>query len=302
MILTFAFGPHTRLPPLGPKARAGSLAGGAVLLWATWPALATAAQSVPPFLAFGLAAAVGFALALAVAIGRGEARTFLRTPPRALMVVGIGLLANNALFLHAVPRIGAAEANVLVYLWPIMLVAILGWWRGERLGRVATGGIVLAFCGAALAIGPTFAVGFDLLGIALAVIGGLAFAAMAAVRSFGREPNDVVGPAMGVIAVLSLTIHVLFEPSASVDASRLLVVGAIGVFPIWLANALWDRATRTPHTALISGIAYLTPLAALCVLAIAGLQTITLAAATGAVLVVIGALATSGVIGAGKRG
>lgn len=42
------------IPPLGPKARAVSLTLGAVLLWATWPTLATWAQPAPPFLVLGL--------------------------------------------------------------------------------------------------------------------------------------------------------------------------------------------------------------------------------------------------------
>ena len=65
--------------PLGPKARATSLALGAVLLWGTWPTLATWAQPAPPFLIFALGSAVGFAVSLALASARGEGRAFLRT-------------------------------------------------------------------------------------------------------------------------------------------------------------------------------------------------------------------------------
>ncbi len=43
-----------RLPPFGPQARAAGLALGAVLLWSTWPTLATVANPAPPFLIFGL--------------------------------------------------------------------------------------------------------------------------------------------------------------------------------------------------------------------------------------------------------
>ena len=78
------------VPPLGPKARAASLALGAVLLWATWPTLATWAQPAPPFLIFALGSAVGFAVSLASASARGEARAFLRTPPRTLLLVAGG--------------------------------------------------------------------------------------------------------------------------------------------------------------------------------------------------------------------
>lgn len=292
--LLLSTGSVDRLPiPSGPRTRTAALAGGAVLLWATWPALASLTGALPPFLTFGLAGAVGFAAALAVACARGEARAFFRTPPRAVAVVGLGLLANNVLFLHAVPRIGASEANVLVYLWPVMLVLISARERGERLGAVRLGGIAIAFTGVTVAIGPSFAAGADWIGIAAAALGGLAFAIMAAVRAHGREAHDVVGPSMGLVAVLALSAHALFEVPAVPTAGQAMTIAAIGIVPITLANALWDRATRGGFASMISSIAYLTPIAALGVLALVGMGTITPATALGATLVVLGALAAS---------
>ncbi|MFS9599114.1 hypothetical protein, partial [Klebsiella variicola] len=55
-----------RLASSGPQARAAGLALGSVLLWATWPTLATVANPAPPFLIFGLAAAVGFVVSFGV--------------------------------------------------------------------------------------------------------------------------------------------------------------------------------------------------------------------------------------------
>lgn len=103
---------------LGPRARAAALAVGAVLFWATWPTLATLASPAPPFLVFGLAAAVGFAAALFMAILRGRTASFVATPLRTVLLVSVGLLVNNVLYLFAMPRIGPAEANVVAYLWP----------------------------------------------------------------------------------------------------------------------------------------------------------------------------------------
>ena len=278
----------------GPRVRTASLAGGAVLLWATWPTLAVAAGACPPFLLSGLAAAVGFALSFGVALVRGEALAFLRTPVRTLLVVTVGMTAHNVLFLRAVPRIGAAEANVLVYLWPILLVMLLSRVRRERIRRRQAVGILLSFIGAALAIGPSFALGIDRLGVVLAVLAGLAFAIMVAVRSTADEGHDVVGPAMGPIALLSFAGHVLFEPSTVPSSEQLLVAAAIGVAPLWLGHAAWDRAARGGHAAMISGIAYLTPIVAVGLLAMLGLGAFTTAALAGATLVVIGARIASG--------
>jgi drug/metabolite transporter (DMT)-like permease len=151
------------LRPIGPRARAAALAVGAVLFWATWPTLATLASPAPPFLVCGLAAAVGFAAALFMAILRGRTASFVATPLRTVLLVSVGLLVNNVLYLFAMPRIGPAEANVVAYLWPVMLVLIMALKRRERLSPSRLGSIALGFVGAVVAIGPSFALGFDLL-------------------------------------------------------------------------------------------------------------------------------------------
>lgn len=290
-----------RLPPFGPQARAAGIALGAVLLWSTWPTLATVANPAPPFLIFGLAAAVGFVISFGVSTAQGKTADFFATSPRTLAIVTIGLLANNILYLLAIRRIGPAEANVISYLWPVLLVAIMARLRRQLLGRVQGLGIAGAFIGAAVAIGPAFDNGFDATGILLAFFSGLIFAIYAAVRSYGRETHDVVGPSMGLLAVLALGFHWAFEPSASLSLPQGLAIAGIGIAPLTLSNALWDRAVRTGCTAMISGIAYLTPLASLVLLAVFGVGTVSTTVAAGALLVVIGALAASGFLpGSGK--
>lgn len=281
------------IPPLGPKGRAVSLALGAVLLWATWPTLATWAQPAPPFLILALGSAVGFAVSLASASARGDAHAALRTPPRTLLLVAGGLLLNNVLYLMAMPRIGPAEANVISYLWPILLVLTVSRMDRSHLTRKQWLGIAMAFGGAALAIGPTFAKGFDLMGVGLAFSSGLTFAVYAALRSRGRERHDVIGPAMGLMAVAALSLHLAFETTPKLCWPQLLAIAAIGVAPLTLSNVLWDVASRTGHMATISGLAYLTPLVGLLLLAFAGAAAVSWSTAAGAVLIVTGALAAS---------
>jgi drug/metabolite transporter (DMT)-like permease len=291
-----------RLPPLGPQARAVSLALGAVLLWATWPTLATVASPAPPFLTFGLAAGVGFVVSLALSVLQGKSARFFSTSPVTLVTVTVGLLTNNILYLLAMPRIGPAEANVIAYLWPVLLVAIMATLRKEQLGSVRMMGIALGFLGAAFAIAPTFEHGFDPTGALLAFLSGVTFAVYAVIRSYGRESHDVIGPSMGLLAVLALSLHAAFEAPASLAPTQWFAIVGIGVAPLTLSNALWDRAIRTGYTAMISGIAYLTPLAALLLLAFFGAGTVSTGAAAGAVLVVTGALVASGLLQRGKQG
>ena len=222
-----------------------------------------------------------------------EARAFLRTPLRTLLLVAGGLLVNNVLYLMAMPRIGPAEANVVSYLWPILLVLIASRMDRSRIARGQWLGIGVAFAGASLAIAPTFARGVDPLGVLLAFASGLTFAVCAAIRSRGTERRDVIGPSMGLMALLALGMHLAFETTPQLAGPQLLAIAAIGVLPLTLSNALWDLASRTGQLATISGLAYLTPLVGLLLLALLGVADVSWLTAAGAGLIVAGTLAAS---------
>ncbi|MGR3434127.1 MAG: DMT family transporter [Shimia sp.] len=285
----FGQGPRAAAPTPGPRARAAIFAGGAVLAWSTWPMLATLAAA-PPFLTFGLAAAIGWAVCFAQAILTGRAGGFIAAPLGTILFVGVMLLANNVTYLMAMPRIGAAEANVVAYLWPVMLVALGSLLDGEAFGWRKAVGLALGFGGAVLVIGPSFGAGADPVGIALALASGLIFAVYAFIRSrAGEAGGDVIGPSLGVIAVLSLGLHMAFGAPTSLAPVQLAAIAGIGLLPLGAANMLWDRAARTGALSLISGIAYLTPFGAMLLLALTGLGTVTAAAWIGGTLVVAGA-------------
>ncbi|MGX8010240.1 DMT family transporter [Mesorhizobium sp. ORM8.1] len=250
--------------PSGPSVRAASLAIGAVLLWSTWPMLATFAQPAPPMLVFGLAAAVGFCAMFIRAALAGTVAGFVSIRPATMLFVATGLFANNLLYLLAMPRIGPAEANVIAYLWPVMLAGM-----GALVGRsgltVVQGlGIATALVGAVIVIGPQFAGGLDFVGVTFAFASGFVFAVYALIRSYGREANDIIGPSMGLIAVAGIGLHFLLEPPATLDTVQMLAIAGIGVAPLSLSNMLWDQAGRTGKLALISAIAFFTPLVHFC--------------------------------------
>lgn len=279
--------------PSGPASRAAGLALCAVLLWSTWPMLATIAQPAPSFLMFGLAAAVGFGAAFGRAALAGQTTAFLSVRPATLVFVAAALFANNLLYLLAMPRIGPAEANVIAYLWPVILAGLGAVVGRSPLTMLQGLGIALAFAGAAVVIGPRLNGEPDLLGIGLAFASGLIFAIYALVRSYGQEAGDVIGPAMGLIAIVCLALHFLFEPAAVLTLTQVLAIAGIGLAPLSLSNMLWDKASRTGQLPLISGIAYLTPLGALLLLSLTGAAEVTWATAAGAVLIVAGAFAAA---------
>lgn len=265
----------------------------AVLFWATWPVFAMIAVPAPPFFVLAAAAWIGFAASGAIFILRGRSRDFLRTSLRTQFTVTAGLLGTNGFFLFAMPRIGAAEANVIAFLWPILLILIMSWLGGARLTSLQKAGVVAGFAGAALAIGPSFGKGFDPGGIFMAFLGGLSFAVYSAVRVHGQEPYDIVGPSLGLLAMAATGLHLLTEARVQLEWSQWLAIVGIGIFSLNLSNGSWDRATRTGKLVTISSIAYLTPLVSIMLLAAFGAGIVTVSATAGGILVVCGALMAS---------
>lgn len=266
---------------------------GAAVFWATWPIFALVAVPAPPFFILAVAAVTGFVASGAVFALRGRVRDFLAVPLRTQVTVASGLLGTNGFFLFALPRIGAAEANIIAFLWPVLLVLILSRRDGIRLKKIQKIGIALGFTGAALAIDPTFSKGFDPVGILLAFLGGLSYALYSAARVGSAESRDVVGPSLGLLAIAAFGLHLITETRMPLDRSNWLAIGCIGLFSLTLSNSFWSKAIKTDDLASISSIPYLTPLISLLLLVGLGVEIVSVSVVIGGVLVVTGAIVAS---------
>lgn len=276
-----------------PTARPYVLVGGAVVLWASWPALATVAHPAPPFLTLGLAAVIGFAVSYLAALRSGRAETFRTVPLGTRTFVALGLMGNNAFYLAAISRIGPAEANVVHYLWPVFLVALASVLHRRAPSPRQTLGIALGFCGVAAALSPRMGGDLDLFGVLLGASGALTFAIYSAGRSLAKVEADVIGPSLGLAGIGALIAHVIFEPAYWPTPIQWTAIAIMGIGPFTLANVLWDRATRQGSAAVISSLAFLTPLVAVTLLAVLGLGAVTVVVVVGVVLVIAGAALSS---------
>lgn len=277
----------------GPSGRTYALVGGAVVLWASWPALATVAYPAPPFLVLGLSALVGFAFSYFIAVRKKQTNTFFSVRLRTMIFVAVGLMGNNAFYLAAISRIGPAEANVVHYLWPVFLVALASIIHRRAPSLCQTIGIGLGFCGVAVALSPQMGNGLDLFGVLLGVSGALTFAIYSVGRSLARVETNVVGPSLALAGVGALIAHFMFEPMYWPTNGQWAAIVLMGIGPFTMANIFWDKATREGSAATISSLAFLTPLVAITLLAIFGLSVVTVATVVGAFLAITGAVLSS---------
>lgn len=274
----------------GPGGRTYALIGGAVVLWASWPALATLAYPAPPFLVLGLSAFVGFVFSYLVAARKRETATFFSIRKRTMVFVAVGLMGNNAFYLAAISRIGPAEANVVHYLWPVFLVGLASLVHRNAPSITQVVGICAGFCGVAVALAPQMGHGLDVTGVLLGVCGALTFAVYSVGRSLARVENNVVGPSLALAAGIALVFHFAMEQRYWPTLGQWGAIVLMGIGPFTLANMFWDKATRSGSAATISSLAFLTPLVAILLLAVFGLGAVTLATVIGAFLAISGAV------------
>jgi drug/metabolite transporter (DMT)-like permease len=121
----------------------------ALLLWALLALLSRAAASVPPFqlaaMAFGVSSGLGLVW-LAAVRGLGA----LRVSPVAWVHGVGGIFGYHALFFAAMAHAPAAEANLLNYTWPLLIVLLSAPLLGLRLTFRHLLGVVTGLSGSLL--------------------------------------------------------------------------------------------------------------------------------------------------------
>ena len=132
---------------------AASWAGcGALGLWAFLALLNRAAAGVPPLQLTAMAFAVSAACGLAWLAARGRLDELRQSPAAWLHGVG-GLFGYHALYFAAWASAPPAEATLLNYVWPLLIVLLSAALLGLRLTRRHAVGTALALAGCALLLG-----------------------------------------------------------------------------------------------------------------------------------------------------
>lgn len=240
---------------------------GAILLWALFATLVRYAGDAPPMLLTGIALCCG---SLASA---HRWRAWRVSAP----VFGFGvasLFVYHACLVAAFKLAPIAEANLLNYLWPLLIV-VLGAYapRGAGLLPRQLAGCALAFAGCALVIAPSaFSLSSAHLGgYALALAAALCWAVYSLAPGYMAPYSSWAtgGFCLGA-GLLALGAHFLFETPYRPGGGELAAMATIGLGPLGLSFVLWDRAMREGSPASIGSLSYLTPLLSTLALAMAG--------------------------------
>ncbi len=262
-----------RLAPAPATPAGPTLAGcGALLLWASLALLSRMAAGVPPLQLTAMSFAVGAAASLAAVAARGRLAA-LRQPPLVWLHGIGGLFGYHALYFAALALAPPVEANLLNYLWPLLIVLLSAPLLGLPLGWRRLGGVALGFAGCALLVGAgaSFPPG-ALPGFGCAAAAALLWALYSVLsRRLATVPTEAVaGSCLGTAALATLA-HALFETTVVPDARQAAAALLLGLGPVGAAFFLWDLGMKRGDPRLLGTLAYAVPVASTLSLLAAGL-------------------------------
>lgn len=275
-------------------ARATAIGALAVALWSTLAILTVLAGSVPPSQLVAMTFAIAGSAGMAVRALRGG--TAVAVPWGAWALGVAGLFGYHSFYFAALALAPAVEANLINYLWPLLIVLFAGLTPGQRLGPRHLLGAALGLGGCALAIGG--GAGFDpayLAGYACALAAALTWSSYSVLnRRFGEVPSDAVAGFCLATAVLAALVHLAFETTRWPAGAAWFAVLGLGLGPVGLAFFVWDHGVKRGDLRLLGVLAYFAPVLSTLWLVLAGRATGGLALWAGCGLVVAGALVATG--------
>jgi len=206
-----------------------------------------------------------------------------------------GLFGYHALYFSAMRLAPPAEAGLINYFWPLLIVLMSALLPHERLRLHHVAGALLGLVGTVILIA-----GQERLALAAEFVPGYAAAFVAAFvwatysvlsRRFASVPSDAVAGFCLVTAALAAICHVLFETTVwPSGATQWLAVLALGLGPVGAAFYAWDFGVKRGDIRVLGAASYAAPILSTLFLVLAGYAAPSLSLALAAALIAGGGL------------
>jgi drug/metabolite transporter (DMT)-like permease len=266
-------------------------------MWSLLALLTVGSAPVPPLqlnaVCFGIGGLIGL-----VWVGlTGGFGALVRVPPRVYVFGTAGLFGYHLLYFSALRMAPAAEAGLIAYLWPLLIVLLSGLLPGEKLRPAHIFGAIFGFAGAALIVSKGIQ-GFTptaLPGLGLALACAFTWAIYSIVSRRWRDvPTASVAVFCIATAVLSAIAHFALETTVwPVTSGGWVSIVALGFGPVGLAFYIWDVGVKKGDIQLLGTASYAAPLLSTLALVAAGHAKPSIELLFATTLIVMGAALAS---------
>lgn len=246
----------------------------ALFLWASSGVLASSVINIPTFEVLSIAFSISFSITAIMLTLRGQWSKVKQ--PLLLWIIGmIGVYGNDALYIAAFKHAPAAQADLISYLYPIIIILLATCLPSEKFSfRYVVAGLV-GFLGCYLLITS----GGSMAGFHMKYLTGYCFAFLNAVawsiyclaaRYYKNTPTEMIGMYCGCGLILSLIAHIGWEHTVIPDLHQTIALVIMGLTTQGSAYFLWDYGIKRGNFKLLSILAYGNPIIAVILLIITG--------------------------------
>lgn len=279
----------------------------AILMWSLLSVMTVATGAITAFQLAAMTFAIGAAVAFASFLLRPAAFGALKQPLLAWVVGVGGLFGYHALYFLALRFAPPAEAGLLNYLWPLLIVLFSSLLPGERLAIHHIVGALLGLAGTVLLFaGNTCNFTREQIpGFAAAFVAAFVWATYSVMsRRLKAVPTDAVAGFCLATAVLAALVHMMVETTVwPATPLQWLAVVALGIGPVGAAFFAWDIGMKRGDIRVLGAASYATPLLSTAFLIVAGFAQATTTLALAALLIAGGGLlAAKEMMGGARRG
>lgn len=281
----------------------------AIIMWSALALLTAASGKVPPFQLLAITFAIGSVAGMASWLIRPPAPGWYRQPPLVWVTGTAGLFGYHFFYYTALRNAPVADASLIAYLWPLLIVLMAALLPGERLRLHHAAGALLGFAGAALLISSRGTGDLPLpagwmTGYAAAFLCAFIWSGYSVMsRHFKAVPTDAVIVYCIATAIFAAACHYFLEdtvwPQSQLEWAAML---GLGLFPVGLAFYAWDHAMKHGPIQLIGSLAYGAPVLSTLILIAAGQAELRWQLMAAAVMVALGAVLASGRLRPQKQG
>ena len=247
----------------------------AILMWSLLAAFTVATGNIPPFQLLAMTFAIGACIGPLTWMWRPNAARALRQP-LLVWAVGVGgLFGYHALYFLALRLAPPAEAGLVNYLWPLLIVLGSALMPGERLGWHHIAGALLGLVGTALIVTKGGGLTFDsryTLGYAMAGVCAIFWSGYSLLsRRFQAVPTSTVTWFCAATAILSALCHLALEQTVwPATPGEWLAVLGLGLMPVGAAFYAWDYGVKRGNIQVLGASSYAAPLLSTLILIAAG--------------------------------
>lgn len=264
-------------------------------MWSLLAVLTVATGHIPAFQLAAMTFAIGGVVGCATVLVRGGAGRALRLPGIAWAVGIGGLFGYHALYFLSLRIAPPAEAGLLNYLWPLLIVLFSALLPGERLATHHILGALLGLAGTVLLFAGNTGVQYtaaQIPGFVAAFVAAFVWAAYSVLsRKLKAVPTDAVAGFCLATALLAAMVHLAIETTVwPATATQWLAIVLLGLGPVGAAFYAWDIGMKHGEIRVLGAASYATPLLSTGFLIVAGYAQATAAIAFAAVLIAGGGL------------